>query len=131
MNEEGYFRTGDVGYMDADGYIYIVDRTKDMLLCGGYNVYPRLIEEAIYQHPAVAEVSVIGVPDAYLGQRPKAFVKLKPGAPAPTLEDMKAFLKDRLGKHEMIGALQILADLPKTAVGKISKKDLYDREAKG
>ena len=129
MTREGFFRTGDVGYMDADGFLYIVDRTKDMLLCGGYNVYPRLIEEAVYQHPSVAEVSVIGVPDAYLGQSPKAFIKLKPGAPAPTLEEMKGFLKDRLGKHEMIGALEILADLPKTAVGKISKKDLYERQA--
>ena len=129
MTPDGFFHTGDVGYMDADGYLFIVDRTKDMLLCGGFNVYPRLIEEAVYQHPAVAEVSVIGVPDPYLGQHPKAFVKIKPGAPAPTLEDMKLFLKDRLGKHEMIGGLEVLADLPKTAVGKISKKELYDREA--
>ena len=65
--------------MDEDGYIYIVDRTKDMLLCGGFNVYPRTIEEAIYQHPAVEEVSVIGIPDPYRGQQPKAFVKLKAG----------------------------------------------------
>ncbi len=68
MTADGFFRTGDVGYMDEDGYIYIVDRTKDMLLCGGFNVYPRMIEEAIYQHPAVEEVSVIGIPDAYRGQ---------------------------------------------------------------
>ena len=129
ITPEGFFHTGDVGYMDVDGYLYIVDRTKDMLLCGGYNVYPRLIEEAIYQHPAVAEVSVIGVADAYRGQHPKAFVKVKPGEPAPTLEEMKRFLHDRIGKHEMIGDLEILADLPKTAVGKISKKELYDREA--
>ena len=130
ISPEGFFHTGDVGYMDADGYLYIVDRTKDMLLCGGYNVYPRLIEEAIYQHPAVAEVSVIGVADAYRGQHPKAFVKVKPNEPAPTLEDMKRFLADRIGKHEMIGDLEILADLPKTAVGKISKKELYDRQAR-
>jgi long-chain acyl-CoA synthetase len=127
---DGFFPTGDVGYMDADGYVYIVDRTKDMLLCGGFNVYPRVIEEAIYQHPAVAEVSVIGIPDSYRGQQPKAFVKLKPGASAPALDEMKLFLRDKLGKHEMIGALEIIADLPKTAVGKISKKDLYDLEAR-
>jgi long-chain acyl-CoA synthetase len=129
MTKDGFFRTGDVGYMDKDGYVFIVDRTKDMLLCGGFNVYPRNIEEAIYQHPAVEEVSVIGVPDAYRGETPKAFVKLKAGAAAPTLDDMKAFLKDRLGKHEMIGALEIRAELPKTPVGKISKKDLRASDA--
>jgi long-chain acyl-CoA synthetase len=124
MTRDGFFRTGDVGYMDEDGFVFIVDRTKDMLLCGGFNVYPRNIEEAIYQHPSVEEVSVIGVPDAYRGETPKAFVKLKAGAPAPTFEEMKAFLKDRLGKHEMIGAMDIRDELPKTPVGKISKKDL-------
>jgi long-chain acyl-CoA synthetase len=129
MTRDGFFRTGDVGYMDEDGYVFIVDRTKDMLLCGGFNVYPRNIEEAIYQHSSVEEVSVIGVPDAYRGETPKAFVKVKAGAAAPTFEEMKAFLKDRLGKHEMIGAIEIRAELPKTPVGKISKKDLRAGEA--
>jgi long-chain acyl-CoA synthetase len=129
MTRDGFFRTGDVGYMDEDGYVFIVDRTKDMLLCGGFNVYPRNIEEAIYQHPSVEEVSVIGVPDAYRGETPKAFVKVKAGVAAPTLEEMKAFLKDRLGKHEMIGAMEIRDELPKTPVGKISKKELRADEA--
>jgi long-chain acyl-CoA synthetase len=124
MTKDGFFRTGDVGYMDEDGFIYIVDRTKDMLLCGGFNVYPRNIEEAIYQHPSVEEVSVIGVLDEYRGETPKAFVKLKAGATSPTLEEMKSFLRDRLGKHEMIGAMEIRDELPKTPVGKISKNDL-------
>jgi len=128
MTPDGFFHTGDVGYMDEDGYVYIVDRTKDMLLCGGFNVYPRTIEEAIYQHPAVEEVSVIGIPDTYRGQQPKAFVKLKAGAAAPSLEDMKEFLKSRVGKHEMIGALEIRPELPKTPVGKILKKELYELE---
>jgi long-chain acyl-CoA synthetase len=127
---EGYFRTGDVGYMDADGFIYIVDRTKDMILCSGYNVYPRVVEEAIYEHPAVSEVSVIGVPDAYRGQSPKAFVTLKKGAEPFSLEALQAFLKDRLGKHEMVQALEIRSELPKTPVGKLSKKELYAEEAK-
>jgi long-chain acyl-CoA synthetase len=130
MTADGFFRTGDVGYMDEDGYVYIVDRTKDMLLCGGFNVYPRNIEEAIYQHPSVEEVSVIGIPDDYRGETPKAFIKLKAGATPLTLEDMKAFLKDRLGKHEMIGAMEIRAELPKTPVGKISKKDLREYESR-
>ena len=130
MTADGFFRTGDVGYMDEDGFVYIVDRTKDMLLCGGFNVYPRNIEEAIYQHPSVEEVSVIGIPDEYRGETPKAFLKLKAGAPSPSFDEMKAFLKDRLGKHEMIGALEIRDELPKTPVGKISKKDLREYEAR-
>jgi len=130
MTPDGYMRTGDVGYMDDDGYIYIVDRTKDMILSAGFNVYPRNIEEAIYQHPAVEAVSVIGVYDEYRGQAAKAFVKLKPGASAMTLDEMKAFLKDKLGKHEMIAALEIRPELPRTQVGKLSKKELYEEEAK-
>jgi long-chain acyl-CoA synthetase len=125
---DGMLRTGDVGYMDEDGFVSIVDRTKDMLLCSGYNVYPRVLEEAIYEHPAVAEVCVIGIPDQYRGQSPKAFVALKPGAEPFTLPQLQAFLKSRLGRHEMVHALDIRAELPKTAVGKLSKKDLYDEE---
>ncbi|MFT3815130.1 MAG: long-chain fatty acid--CoA ligase [Acidovorax sp.] len=127
---DGLFRTGDVGYMDEEGYVFIVDRTKDMLLCSGYNVYPRVLEEAIYQHPSVQEVAVIGIPDEYRGQSPKAFVTLKAGAEPFTLEQFQAFLKDKLGKHEMVHALEIRAELPKTAVGKLSKKDLVDEEAR-
>jgi len=130
MTEDGYLRTGDVGWMDEEGYVFIVDRTKDMILCAGFNVYPRNIEEAIYQHEAVEAVSVIGIPDLYRGQSPKAFIKLKPGASPMSLEDMKAFLKDRLGKHEMISQLEIRPDLPRTLVGKLSKKELYEEEEK-
>jgi len=128
MTADGFMRTGDVGYMDQDGYVYIVDRTKDMLLCGGFNVYPRVLEEAIYKHPAVEEVAVIGIRDEYRGQSPKAFIKLKSGAAPFTLKELQDFLKDKLGKHEMVHALDIRSELPKTAVGKLSKKDLYDEE---
>lgn len=124
MTSDGYLRTGDVGYMDADGCVFIVDRTKDMILCAGFNVYPRVIEEAIYQHPAVAECAVIGVPDAYRGQSPKAFVALKDGAPHLTFEELRDFLKDKVGRHEMLGALEIRDALPKTPVGKIQKIEL-------
>ena len=130
MSNDGYMRTGDVGYMDEDGFVYIVDRTKDMLLCGGFNVYPRNIEEAIYAHPSVEEVAVIGVPDAYRGQSPKAFVKLKAGAPDLSLDELKGFLKNRLGKHEMIAELEVRSVLPKTPVGKLSKRDLQEEEEK-
>lgn len=127
---DGLFRTGDVAYMDDEGYIFIVDRCKDMLLCSGFNVYPRVLEEAVYQHPAVGEVCVIGIPDAYRGQSTKAFVALKAGAEPFTLEQLQAFLKDKLGKHEMVQALEIRKELPKTPVGKLSKKDLLDEEAR-
>jgi long-chain acyl-CoA synthetase len=130
MTADGYFRSGDIAYMDSDGFVFIVDRSKDMLLCGGFNVYPRVLEEAIYEHPAVAEVCVIGIPDAYRGQSPKAFVALKPGAAPFTIDGLKAFLKDRLGKHEMVQELEIRTELPKTPIGKLSKKDLVDEEAR-
>lgn len=123
---DGFFRTGDVGYLDEDGYLYIIDRTKDMLLCGGFNVYPRVIEEAIYSHPSVEEVMVIGIPDPYRGQSPKAYIKLRQGHDAFSLDELKEFLKPYLGKHEMVYALEFRTDLPKTAVGKLSKKMLLD-----
>ena len=89
-----------------------------------------MIEEAIYEHPSVEEVCVIGISDAYRGQSPKAFVKLRAGAPALALDELRAFLKDRIGKHEMVQALDVRAELPKTAVGKLSKKALVDEEAR-
>ena len=128
MTADGFLRTGDVGYMDEDGFLWIVDRIKDMILCSGYNVYPRMIEEAIYKHPSVAEVIVIGIPDAYRGQAPKAFIRLKEGAPSFSLDELKSFLKSHIGKHEMIQALEFRDALPKTAVGKLSRKDLQDEE---
>lgn len=128
MTSDGFLRTGDVGYMDEDGWVYIVDRTKDMILCSGYNVYPRTIEEAIYEHPSVEEVSVIGVYDAYRGQAPKAFIKLKVGAQAFDFATLQAFLESRLGKHERLQAMEIRDALPKTPVGKLSKKELVEEE---
>ena len=130
MTADGYFRTGDIARMDDDGFVFIVDRSKDMLLCGGFNVYPRVLEEAIQEHPAVAEVCVIGIPDPYRGQSPKAFVALTPGAKPFGLDELKDFLKDRLGKHEMVQELEIRAELPKTPIGKLSRKELIDEEAR-
>jgi len=130
MTPDGYFRSGDVARMDEDGFVFIVDRTKDMLLCGGYNVYPRVIEEAIYEHPSVEEVCVIGIPDEYRGQSPKAFLKLKKNAAPLMLDELKAFLKNRVGKHEMIAEMEVRAELPKSPVGKLLKKDLVDEEAR-
>jgi long-chain acyl-CoA synthetase len=128
FTSDGFFRTGDVAWMDGDGFVRIVDRTKDMLLCGGFNVYPRVIEEAIYEHPSVEEVCVIGIPDTYRGQSPKAFVKLKAGAAELALADLQTFLRERIGKHEMVQALELRAELPKTPVGKLSKRTLIEEE---
>jgi long-chain acyl-CoA synthetase len=125
---DGWFLTGDIGHMDADGWFYLVDRKTDLIISGGFNVYPRSIEEAVYEHPAVAEVIVIGVPDGYRGEAAKAFVRLKPGAAAFTLEELRTFLADKLGRHEMPAHLEFRDALPKTAVGKLSKKELVAEE---
>lgn len=128
MTSDGFLRTGDVARMDEQGWLYIVDRTKDMILCSGYNVYPRIIEEAIYEHPAVEEVSVIGIDDAYRGQAPKAFIKLRAAAEPFDFTELQAFLASRLGKHERLAAMEIRDSLPKTPVGKLSKKELVEQE---
>jgi long-chain acyl-CoA synthetase len=118
------FLTGDIGYMDSDGYFYLVDRKKDMIISGGFNVYPQMIEQAIYEHPAVQEVIVIGIPDDYRGEAAKAFVKLRAGANPFTLEELKAFLAGKLGKHEIPAALDFVDELPRTSVGKLSRHEL-------
>lgn len=123
----GRLHTGDVGYMDEDGYTYIVDRIKDMILCGGYNVYPRNVEEAVYLHPAVSEVVVAGVPDPYRGQTVKAYVKLNEGH-SLTREELTEFLRDKLSPIEMPKHLEIRAELPKTMIGKLSRKALVEEE---
>jgi long-chain acyl-CoA synthetase len=118
------FLTGDIGYVDSDGYFYLVDRKKDMIISGGFNVYPQMIEQAIYEHPAVQEVIVIGIPDDYRGEAAKAFVKLRAGANPFTLEELKAFLAGKLGRHEIPAALDFVDELPRTPVGKLSRHEL-------
>ena len=118
-----FLRTGDVGYMDVDGYTFIVDRIKDIIICSGFNVYPRVIEEAIYQYPGVEEVTVVGIPDSYRGEAPKAFVKLKAGTTA-TKQDILKFLEPKLSKIEMPSEIEFRDVLPKTMIGKLSKKEL-------
>ncbi|WP_430397134.1 dicarboxylate--CoA ligase PimA [Ferrovibrio sp.] len=125
---DGYFLTGDIGHYDTDGYFYLVDRKKDMIISGGFNVYPQLIEQAIYEHPAVAEVLVVGVPDGYRGEAAKAFITVKPGQAEFTLDELRAFLADKVGRHEMPAMLEFREALPRTPVGKLSKKELRDEE---
>jgi long-chain acyl-CoA synthetase len=122
------FLTGDIGYMDGDGYFYLVDRKKDMIISGGFNVYPQMIEQAIYTHPAVHEVIVIGIPDDYRGEAAKAFIKLRDGAKPFTLEDLRSFLTGKLGKHELPAALEFVEQLPRTSVGKLSRHELRQRQ---
>jgi long-chain acyl-CoA synthetase len=122
------FLTGDIGYMDEDGWFFIVDRRKDMIISGGFNVYPQVIEQAVYEHPQVEEAAVIGIPDAYRGEAAKVFVKLKEGASGFDLEELRAFLSDKIGRHEMPSALEIRDRLPRTPVGKLSKLALREEE---
>tara|TARA_R110002096_G_scaffold415163_1_gene616727 strand:+ start:118746 stop:120443 length:1698 start_codon:yes stop_codon:yes gene_type:complete len=121
-------KTGDVGYMDEEGYTFIMDRDKDLILVGGFNVFPRTIEEAINQHPSVEEVTVIGIPHDYLGETPKAFVKLRAAGDALNAEELMAFIKPRIGKHERPSQIEFRDELPKTMVGKLSKKELVAEE---
>jgi long-chain acyl-CoA synthetase len=118
------FLTGDIGYMDADGYFYLVDRKKDMIISGGFNVYPQMIEQAIYTHPAVQEVIVIGIPDDYRGEAAKAFIKLRADAKPFAVDDLRAFLTGKVGKHEIPAAVDFVDELPRTPVGKLSRHEL-------
>ncbi len=127
--EDGALRTGDVGYLDEDGYLFLVDRIKDVIIAGGYNVYPRVLEEALYQHAAVREAVVIGVPDSYRGQAPKAFVTLMEGRTA-TPEELRTFLGGFVSKIELPREVEIRDELPKTMIGKLSKKELIAEEAR-
>ncbi len=124
---DGRLRTGDIGYLDAQGYVFLVDRIKDLILVGGFNVYPRVVEEAIYQHDAVVETIVIGIPDDYRGQAVKAFVRVRDGARL-TQAELLAFLESRVGRHEMPHEVEFRAALPRTLVGKLSKKELVEEE---
>ena len=122
---DGWLRTGDVGHMDEDGYVFLVDRTKDLIICSGFNVYPRIIEEALMTHEAVEETNVIGVPDEYRGEAPVAYIKLKSGKTV-TDSELKLFLADKLNKIEMPREIIFKDALPKTLIGKLSKKELRE-----
>ena len=123
LSGDGWLRTGDVGEMDADGYVTLVDRIKDLIICGGFNVYPRHVEEAIYRHPEIVAATVLGMADEYRGESVAAFVQARPGS---TLDEagLLAFLADKLSPIEMPRLVELRAELPRTAVGKLSRKEL-------
>jgi long-chain acyl-CoA synthetase len=120
---DGWFHTGDLGRVDEDGYFYIVDRKKDMIIRGGYNVYPREIEEVLYEHPGVAEAAVLGVPHPALGEEVAAAVALKPGADV-TAEELRDYVKSQVAAYKYPRHLWVVDSLPKGATGKIQKRDI-------
>jgi long-chain acyl-CoA synthetase len=122
---DGWLRTGDVGYVDEDGYVFLVDRIKDLIISSGFNIYPRTIEEALVANPAVDECNVIGVKDEYRGEAAIAFVKLKSGQ-SITETELKKFVGERLNKLEMPREIIFKDQLPKTLIGKLSKKELRE-----
>lgn len=126
----GRLHTGDIGYLDEEGYGYIVDRLKQLIICSGYNVYPRAVEEAIHQHPAVAEVAVCGVPDEYRGETVKAYIVLRAGA-CLTGAELLAFLADKLSPIQQPKLIEFREQLPKSAIGKILKKELLREHLEG
>src|SRR5213596_609625 len=124
---DGWLLTGDLARMDEDGYLYIVDRKKDMILCSGYNVYPREVEEVLFMHPAVAQAAAIGVPDPYRGESVKAFVVLKAGTTAPA-DEIIAFCRERLAPFKVPKQVEFTNELPISLVGKVLRRELRERE---
>ncbi|QDI92985.1 long-chain fatty acid--CoA ligase [Salicibibacter halophilus] len=127
--KDGWLHTGDIGYMDEEGYFYIVDRKKDIIITSGYNVYPREIEEVIYQIPGIREVIVIGLPDEYRGEIVKAYVSVTESQKV-TEEEITRFCRDNLATYKVPRMVEIREELPKTSVGKLLKKELRNQELK-
>jgi long-chain acyl-CoA synthetase len=124
---DGWLYTGDIGYMDQDGYFYITDRKKDLLIVGGFNVFPREIDELIYQHPKVKEGISIGIPDLRKGERIKVFIVLNDGETA-TQEELIAYFKERLTPYKVPSEVEFRTELPKSMIGKILRRALREEE---
>jgi long-chain acyl-CoA synthetase len=124
----GDLHTGDVGFMDDEGWFYVVDRKKDMINAAGYKVWPREVEDVLYQHPAVLEAAVIGIPDEYRGETVKAFVSLRAGQDVSEA-DLIAFCKERMAAYKYPRSIELVSELPKTVTGKILRRELRAAEA--
>ena len=124
---DGWFYTGDIGYMDDEGYLFIVDRKKDMIIAGGYNIYPRDIDEVLYGHPKIQEACAIGLPDPYRGETVKAFIVTKPGETL-TEEEVIAFCKEKLAAYKVPKLVEFMEDLPKSTIGKVVRRKLREME---
>lgn len=127
--KDGWLLTGDIAYMDADGYFYIVDRKKDMIIAGGFNIYPRDVEEVLYAHPAVQEAAVAGVPDPYRGETVKAYIIVKPDHQV-TEQELDKFCRERLAAYKVPHLYEFRTELPKSMVGKILRRILVEEEKK-
>ncbi|MDR6226511.1 long-chain-fatty-acid--CoA ligase [Desmospora profundinema] len=126
---DGWFNTGDIGTMDDEGYFYIMDRQKDLIIAGGFNIYPREVEEVLYDHPAIQEAAVIGVPDPYRGETVKAFIVPKKGQEL-TEEELNAYCRDKLANYKVPRLYEFREELPKTTVGKVLRRALLEEEKK-
>jgi fatty-acyl-CoA synthase len=126
IDPEGWFHTGDVGYLDEDGFLFVADRIKDMVITGGENVYPAEVESVLYSHPDVADVAVIGLPDERWGEAVTAIVVLKPEA-ALTLEELRSFAGEQLARYKLPSRLELVDVLPRNPAGKVLKFSLRDR----
>jgi len=124
---DGWLLTGDMAVMDEEGYFSIVDRKKELIIAGGYNIYPREVEEVLYEHPKILEVCVAGVPDSYRGEIVKAFVVLRPGEEAST-DEIREFAKARLAAYKVPRAVEFRDELPKTLIGKVLRRALIEEE---
>lgn len=125
LDAEGFFRIGDVGHVDEDGYLYITDRTKDMIISGGVNIYPTEVEAALYAHPAVQDVAVIGIPDPEFGEQVQAFIEVKPDHRVSS-EELSQFLEDRLASYKRPKGITFIQQLPRNPVGKVLKRELRE-----
>jgi long-chain acyl-CoA synthetase len=126
---DGWLHTGDIAYMDADGYVFIVDRKKDMIIAGGYNVYPREIDEVLYEHPKIVDAVSIGIPDAYRGETVKVFIVVKPEETL-TEEEVIAYCKEKLAAYKVPHLVEFRQELPKSMVGKVLRKELRAEESR-
>ena len=127
---DGWVYTGDVGYYDEKGYVYIVDRRKDMIVSGGENIYPREVEEVLYSHPAIQEAAVIGIPDPYWVEKVHAVVTLNEGA-SVTEDELIAFCKEKIARFKAPKSVEFVDSLPKNPSGKILKRELRDKYWEG
>jgi long-chain acyl-CoA synthetase len=127
--KDGWFYTGDIGYMDEEGYLFIVDRKKDMIIASGFNIYPREIEEVLFEHPKIKEACAIGIPDAYRGETVKIFVVNKPGE-SLSEQELNTYCREKLAAYKVPKQVEFLNELPKSAIGKVLRRELKEREIK-
>jgi acyl-CoA synthetase (AMP-forming)/AMP-acid ligase II len=126
VSAHGWHHTGDIGFKDRDGWVYLVDRKRDMIISGGFNVFPSEIEKAVVAHPGVQDCAVVGVPDPEWGEAVKAIVELKPGA-AVTVADLAAFCRQRLAGFKAPKSFEIWPELPRSAAGKVLRRKVRER----